>query len=971
MAVLLSAGAAWADLPGAPTWRLSGRASAAVVRGDLVYVGGPFTQLFTPSTSQDQFYDRNTAQVLTQCARSTTERPLVGTPDGRGGLLVTVRSGDAWADTNGVFDPPANTAILRIGEDCLWDRQFAAPAIDQNDPTNLTIGLPVRVGSVVMASNTVAGPFGGFLRAQVAAYDAVTGARIWYQFYDNVSEIGFLGASSTRVIARVRGQSAGAYTLGAITPTAALTLTQSLSVLADENAATRSWIRGQTLYRARPAPVSTVEAYDLTTLNPKSGWTAPVVPNLVDLEVVGARVFLTATRVNNQAVSPPAAVLAATGALDASWTPAALTLREPDPTGVPYVPALTQLATDGQRLFLGGDFQRIAGSDRAGVGALSAATGGLEAWDPAPFPVVPLEFSNGGMLMSRPSGTNFVTRRYLAAIDRDTGQATPWNPNDAGRVLMHEPSPVSALAVDATHVYFASATSGEILRASVATAEVDQAWRVKVMRDGSQPGSVVSMLLSGGRLYLGGEFEAISGLTIPRTARSALAAVSLEGALANWAPVLEGEESGTLLRTMLALDRTVFLGGDFTSVGGQSRPGFAAVDSVTGELVQPEMFVLGDTRIYGLATDTERTFVAGVSFGAPLVGATSIPDTELTRFGPTFGVVPTHAAYLKGRLYAGLEYDVEAGESTDSEMRWAAVFADDRGLVHLPADNDTIEYYEALPGNPPDPPTLTALATGNRVDIAWSRAPGGGAPTSYTLAAGSSPGTTNLGSVVVRGATTFTTELPTGFYYLTAVARNADGASAPSNEVPLQVGCVVAPPAPDTLRFTRAGLSARFTWGAAVTAASYRLDAGTVSGSTNLGSFVLPNATVFTGTAPLGVYYVRLRAVNRCGVSPASNEVVVNLDGTVAVPNPPSAVAATSSGGSVTLSWTPPTTGGTAASYRVEGGRVGGGVLVTLSTSGTTLVVPNVAAGTYFVRVRSVNAAGVGAATADVTVTVP
>ena len=64
-----------------------------------------------------------------------------------------------------------------------------------------------------------------------------------------------------------------------------------------------------------------------------------------------------------------------------------------------------------------------------------------------------------------------ANRRYLAAIDRTTGLTTAWNPNDAGRVLLHEPTPVAAVAVDATFAYFASATSGEVLRADLATAE--------------------------------------------------------------------------------------------------------------------------------------------------------------------------------------------------------------------------------------------------------------------------------------------------------------------------------------------------------------------------------------------------------------------------------------------------------------------------------------------------------------------
>lgn len=957
-----------ADVTPAPAWRVNGGVATALPRGNVVYVAGAFTQLYTPSTSQNQFYEPATGQVLTQCARSTSTRAIAATPDGHGGLLVVMRAGDAFADVNGAFVPPADTAIIRIAEDCLWDRQFAAPGIDPANPADLTVGLPVRVGNVVLASNAVIVNF--FLQAQVAAFDAVTGARVAFQTYPNISEIGLLGGSATRAIARVRDRSAGAYTLGAVTPNT-LALDPGAALLADESSGARTWVRGQTLFRSRPAPVSTLEAYDLTTLAPKAGWTAPVAPALVDLEVVGARVFLAASAVNGQAVAQPAAVLTATGALDPAWTPAPLTRRTPDASGTPYVPALTQLATDGQRLYLSGDFERVGGNDRAGVAAIAAASGALDAWDPSPLLVSPLEYSAGGLLMSRPIGTNLVTRRYLASIDRTTGLATPWDPNDAARTLFHQPTPVSALAADDRHVYFASATNGQVLRADLATGDVDQTWRVVVSRTGGTPGTVTTMAVAGGVVYLGGQFEGVSGTTVAPTARTALAAVGVDGTLSAWAPTVGSSQPGTLVRALLALGPTIYLAGDFTSIGGQFRPGFAAVDPTSGALTQPEMFVLGDTRIYGLASDGVQTFVAGVTYGAPLVGSTSIPDTILTQYGPTPGTVPSSAAFVGGRLYAGLEYNVESGTPTARATVWATVFADAQGLLHLPDNDGSAEYYPALPGNPPDPPTLTAIATGNRVDVSWTRALSGGAPTSYTLSAGSAPGATDLGSVLMRGTTSFTTTAPTGLYYLTVVARNGDGVSAPSNEVALQVGCVTAPPAPGPLTFTTAGSSASLTWGAAATASGYLLEAGRSPGASDLGTVQLPNITTAAGSPPLGVYYLRVRAANACGVSPASNEVAITLDGRVAVPAPPTGVVTAVTGNVVSMAWTPPTSGGTPAGYQVEAGTVPGGVLGVATTTAPLLVVPGAPSGTYYLRVRSFNAAGLGSATADVTVVVP
>ena len=180
--------------------------------------------------------------------------------------------------------------------------------------------------------------------------------------------------------------------LASIAPTT-LALIESTTALIDEVFAPRTWVRGTTLFRARPAPSNRLEAFDLTTLQPKTGWTSPVVPALADLEVVGNRVFLTSGRVNGQLVPQPAALLATTGTVDASWTPPALTRRTVDPSGTPYVPVLTQLATDGQRLYFSGDMERVGGTDRDGVAALSLLTGVVDSWDPAPLLVSPLEYT--------------------------------------------------------------------------------------------------------------------------------------------------------------------------------------------------------------------------------------------------------------------------------------------------------------------------------------------------------------------------------------------------------------------------------------------------------------------------------------------------------------------------------------------------------------------------------------------------
>ncbi len=962
-----------ADVVDAPTWRLGEGITAAIAHRDTIYVGGSFAQLYTPATSVTQFYDQFTGDPRPQCARTTTTaRGLVTTPDGRGGLLVVVQPDDAFADQDGAFVPPAGTTIVRIANTCLWDRPFAAPAIDPADAGNLAVGLPVRVGDVVYAANAIIAS-DGFLQAQVAAFDAVSGDRVDFRIYPGISEIGLLGAGPQGPVARVRLRNGigGQYLLGSIAA-GTLELTVAPTPLVDELLDPKFWFRGDTLYRARPAPANTLEAYDLMTLAPKVGWTAPVVPALADLEVVGTRVFLTAGTVNGQAVRQPSALVAATGAIDSTWTPPVLAKRSNVPTETPYTPVLTHLATDGARLYFSGDMERVADLDRDGVAALLVSSATVDLWDAAPVVASPLEFISGGLLMTRPTSTNRVSRRYLAAIDAATGLATPWDPHDFNRRLLHTVAPVSALATDGTYLYFATVTTGELRRAHLTTGDVDELWRFVVYRAGGVPGSIDTIVEHAGTLYLGGDFDAIAGTAVPVTLRRAVAAIGTDGSLKPWAPVLEGPVDSRLLRAMVRMGNTIYLGGGFFFVNGQPRIGFAAVDAVTHNVVQPEMVVVGDTWVQGLATDGARVFLAGETFGAPMIGESAVPSSAFTPFAVREAAIPRSAAYVAGGLYAGLEYDPDARVATSRRTRWNRVISAPNALLHLTVDQ-TLDYYTGLPGQTPGAPTLTGSVLANVVALAWTPSATGGIPSNYTLVAGSQPGVGNIATFNLA-ATTFRTQAPNGGYYIRVIPRNRYGPGTPSNEIFLRVGpepCTVPPPAPQSLAFTVAGLNVRVTWAEVATATQYTLEAGRTSGAADLANFALPPVTSYAATAPPGVYFVRTRAHNPCGTSPPSNEVVITLGGPVEVPQPPTGLTAIVAGRNVALQWTPPTSGGLPSGFLLEAGNAPGLANVAVfQTTAPALGAANVPPATYYVRVRSFNSAGLGAPTADVVVVV-
>ena len=104
---------------------------------------------------------------------------------------------------NGPFVPPGDTTIVRVRDDCQWDRGFAAPAIDPAQ-SERPHGGPARSRGRHRVRVQLDRRPDIFLRAQVAAFDAVSGARLSFQIYPDIAEIGFLGPGPQGPVARVR-----------------------------------------------------------------------------------------------------------------------------------------------------------------------------------------------------------------------------------------------------------------------------------------------------------------------------------------------------------------------------------------------------------------------------------------------------------------------------------------------------------------------------------------------------------------------------------------------------------------------------------------------------------------------------------------------------------------------------------------------------------------------------------------------
>jgi hypothetical protein len=211
-----------------------------------------------------------------------------------------------------------------------------------------------------------------------------------------------------------------------------------------------------------------------------------------------------------------------------------------------------------------------------------------------------------------------------------------------------------------------------------------------------------------------------------------------------------------------------------------------------------------------------------------------------------------------------------------------ASFGRDRDgeLYLLTFTGRVLKIAAAAGAAPAAPANLAAVVSGSTVTVSWMP-PAGGAQ-AYQLEAGASSGASNLATVTIGQAGATFANVPPGVYYVRVRGVSGSQIGPPSNEVVVQVGgaaiCIQLPP-PQALTSRVDGRTVTLSWsGAANPSSQYRIEAGSASGLADLAVLMLPPApNQFSVSAPPGTYFVRIRAVNACGASAPSNEIVVSV----------------------------------------------------------------------------------------------
>ena len=306
-----------------------------------------------------------------------------------------------------------------------------------------------------------------------------------------------------------------------------------------------------------------------------------------------------------------------------------------------------------------------------------------------------------------------------------------------------------------------------------------------------------------------------------------------------------------------------------------------------------------------------------------------------------------------GTFNVGLSTSVSAASLANGAyyVRVAAVNGDGQGPASAEVSFN-IGTFTVPPGQPGTP---TAVVSGNTVTVSWTAPATGGAPTSYTIIAGTTPGGSELGSYNLGLTLSISAPLPAGTYYVRIVAGNAAGSGPASNEVSFTIGGGGGPPgAPAAPTATVSGTSVTITWGPPSTGGAptyYVILAGTSPGGTELGSFNLGSLTSITAPLPAGTYYIRIIAGNAAGQGAPSPEVSFTISA--------------GGGGSLNGTWQGTTSQGVPIAFIVSNGQVtlisAGGAFNGGSCTATTQVSVNVSInGNQFSHTRSASPGSVG-----------
>ncbi len=624
--------------------------------------------------------------------------------------------------------------------------------------------------------------------------------------------------------------------------------------------------------------------------------------------------------------------------------------------------SINAMLLDGGRLYFGGRFVSTTG--RVNLTAVDATTGERVPWRPESQGALSLALtrvgpyiaavSNGGTLAvfdtnagatvpftpgvvgaiaavaAAPeglvlgggfSGGGAVPRSRLASVDLDTHALEPWT---SAMVFTDPDEQIGELTTDGTWLFARSeGTYGQL---DVRVAKIDPAsgavvsertfqagfgamrvaggeivvgvsgvpagtslgvitiadWSYRVLPATFTGGGGISVSVDGNTIYAGGQFTAVNGQS-----RAGLAAFDLTtGALLPWQPVVDA----TPVVVRAAAGRA-WIGGIFSRVSGQRRRGLAEVDAVTGAVTPWNPDVLGVSE-------------GGYSYGG-------IRDLAIGPDGHLYAAVgspfPSFSGPVTGRPTVGGQATGATAAfsmATGQRLPWTPTRA---GMLAVLPDC-LVTFGGCLPRSPAPPSALQMTQANGTTTLSWTLPPSS-ARTGVRLDVSATEGRPPLLTLdLPANQTTFTATAPPGSYAVRVRTLEGLVASIPTADVTFSAGPPV-PGAPLDATVVADGPRVTFRWQPPSTGApqQYLLEGGTSDGRSDLGALPLPGtATSATFDLPAGMYFTRLVSVNGGARSGPGRELLIDTRPRQSCSAAaPTGLIASVSGRVVTFSWTP------------------------------------------------------------------
>jgi len=345
------------------------------------------------------------------------------------------------------------------------------------------------------------------------------------------------------------------------------------------------------------------------------------------------------------------------------------------------------LVVNGTDVYVGGDFTSIGtGAPTRNYVALIDNSGAALGWNPNANDIVRVLVVNGaGVYVGgdfTSIGMGAPTRNYVALID-SSGAALGWNPDANARI--------TALMIDSGKVYVGGDFTfiGSLLRNRVAAftvgADVAGEWNP------SAGNTVYALSPNATEMFIGGAFSSLGGVT-----RERLAAIDSSSGLLD-SNFNAGSDAMVRDMVLSADGETLYVGGDFTSVGGQSRNHIAALKTATGSAWAWNPVVDGSsstTTVHDieLSPDEALLYVAGEfeTIGGAArnnVGAIDVESGVHTEWNPSVGGVVNTVALNGNTLFIGGDFShvntnsqnafrshlaaLNTARETDNVLAWA------------------------------------------------------------------------------------------------------------------------------------------------------------------------------------------------------------------------------------------------------------------------------------------------------------